>query len=403
MIGFHLQGNVDNWPAAAAELPPGAPMKFCEGVQRCAEVKAANPGIYTVVRHVVYDQHPQGDLQQQARDFYATFVDDSFRKEARHVNAICEWNEYFADSQTAVERDKWIAWTTAAVEVWRDDYRSQAAYQHIELIVAETAVGNDIPVAIARLSHRCHWVILGYHPYVPVWQKQIRPDEWRWYSGRWESMDLRFLHFGLKVRWFFGEFGAVGHNGPGWPHSLAPNDGWQHEDVYDGDLAEYIGMMIYWMRRAQQSQAWKEGRIIGATIFTSGGGSLWRHFELKQPELGMVARAVSDYIGNCPPPPTPEPPPPPTGDPKQLGAPRIQYDRTYLCVPQMTGMEDWLAVCAAAHRQKQTVGFSYDDAGVGDLEQKTAVLYGLTAAERLIFARWFAAHYPEVKLEYRPF
>ena len=262
MIGFHFQGNSNDWPDAVAKLPPGAPVKVIDGVQRCPEAKSVNPDVYTVVRHHVDEQNPGGDQHQIARDFFASFVDGSFRQIAWAVDAVQEWNEYFSNSQGQAERDTWINMARAFVDVWRDDYRTQADYAHIELILAETAVGNDIPMELAALSHQYDWVVLGYHPYVPVYRGEMRPDHWRWYSGRWSFMDDNYIAGGYRVRWFFGEFGAVGHNGPGWPNSLAPNDGWKDDDVYNGSLPDYVDMMRAWMTEATKTRAWKEGRIL---------------------------------------------------------------------------------------------------------------------------------------------
>lgn len=135
MIGFHLQGNVDNWPQAVAKLPAGAPFKTVDNVQRCVEAKAVNPGIITVVRHHVSEQNPNGDKHQIARQFFASFVDGTFRTIAHAVDFVQEWNEYFSNSQSAAEKQIWIDWATAAVEVWRDEYRTQPEYAHIGLIL----------------------------------------------------------------------------------------------------------------------------------------------------------------------------------------------------------------------------------------------------------------------------
>jgi hypothetical protein len=244
-VGFHAQGNVDDWPDAVRRLPTDAPYKVVDGVQRCVEAKGVNPGVYTVVRHHVHEQNPAGDKRQKAREFFASFVDNTFKQLAWAVDAVGEWNEYFANSQSQAEKDEWIAWAQACVDVWRDEYRVQNEYAHIDLILAETAIGNDIPIELARMSHDNYpWCILGYHPYVPVWKGEIRPDDWQYYSGRWEAMDKYYREIGgYTVRWFFGEGGAVGHNGPGWPNSLAANDGWRHEDVYNGNVEAYLGMM----------------------------------------------------------------------------------------------------------------------------------------------------------------
>ena len=388
MIGFHFQGNSNDWPRAVALLPSGAPVKFIDGVQRCREAKAANPGIYTNVRHHVGEQNPTGDMNQQARNFFSSFVDDSFKNEAPFIDSISEFNEYFADSQGELERRRWIDWALACVDVWGNEYRTRPEYAHIELVLAETAVGNDIPWQLAKASHEHPWVLLGYHPYVPVYKSEIRPDAWLYYCGRWETMDNKFVSMGYKPRWFFGEFGAIGHNGPGWPNSLAANDGWIDDDVFNGNIEEYVSMMEWWIFRAKQTAAWKEGRVVGATIFTSGGGSRWDKFELKQPDMSVVALAVRDMMGNyTPPPPLPV-----------RGEPRVQYRREYHCVPQDASMDRWLEICEQAYKTKSTVGFSYDDAGVGNLNDKNAVLYDIKPGEQGVFTGWFATHYPGTNL-----
>ena len=114
-----------------------------DGVQRCVEAKAANPQCYTVVRHHVGEQNPTGDMRQRTREFFASFVDNTFRQLAWAVDAVGEYNEYYANSQTQAEKDRWNSWATACVDVWRDEYRTQSEYAHIDLILAETAIGND--------------------------------------------------------------------------------------------------------------------------------------------------------------------------------------------------------------------------------------------------------------------
>jgi hypothetical protein len=340
----------------------------------------------------VYDY--QYDYHRHAREFFASFVDESFRKEAPFINAVHEYNEYFSNSQSAEERARWIAWGQACVDVWRDEYRTQPDYAHIGLILGETAVGNDLPAAYAKLSHQYPWVHLGYHPYVPVYMKTIRPDAWPWYSGRWSYMDDEFRAQGFtNVTWFFGEFGAVGHNGPGWPNSLAPLDGWRHSNVYDGDVPAYLQMMGDWMARVGQTRAWKENRVIGATIFTSGGGSLWRHFEVRQPEMSAIAQYVNDNVpprGQTPPPPPPPPPP----EPECKGLPRVQYHRTSWVLPQDITRDRALDIMGLAYDKRISIIYSYDDAGVGALDENTAVLWGIADKDHRLYSDWYATHYP---------
>jgi len=95
----------------------------------------------------------------------------------------------------------------------------------------------------------------------------------------------------------------------------------------------------------------------------------------------------------------PIPPDPPTPDCK--GLPRIQYSRSSLVVPQDATLQQWRAVCDEAFAHRQSVGFSYDDAGVGDLESKAAILYGLNPVDHPNFDAWYERHYPGTVVEFR--
>ncbi len=83
------------------------------------------------------------------------------------------------------------------------------------------------------------------------------------------------------------------------------------------------------------------------------------------------------------------------------GTPRAQFERTYLTAPSNATLDEWLAICRRAYPQKQTVGFSYDDAGIGSLGQKTAVLYGIAPSEQGKFIAWYREHYPGTHVVFR--
>ena len=83
------------------------------------------------------------------------------------------------------------------------------------------------------------------------------------------------------------------------------------------------------------------------------------------------------------------------------GEPRVPYKRTVLVVPQVSDREQWLVVAEEAYKERQTVGFSYDDAGIGALADKTAVLYGIGADQQSLFIDWYAQNYPGTKVEFR--
>lgn len=95
-------------------------------------------------------------------------------------------------------------------------------------------------------------------------------------------------------------------------------------------------------------------------------------------------------------------PPPPPPDPSPcIGEPREQYARTYWVAPQDVDEATWLELARQAFVEKRTIGFSYDDAGIGALASKTAVLYGIAPSDRGTFADWFWRHYPTARVEFR--
>ncbi len=80
--------------------------------------------------------------------------------------------------------------------------------------------------------------------------------------------------------------------------------------------------------------------------------------------------------------------------PECPGQPREQYRRVYWVLAAGTSEADYLNICRQAFEEKRTVGFSYDDAGIGALNDKTAVLWGIPSGNRPIFSNWFAMNYP---------
>lgn len=85
------------------------------------------------------------------------------------------------------------------------------------------------------------------------------------------------------------------------------------------------------------------------------------------------------------------------------GAPRVQYSRVYHLLPQNATLDQFVQVCRVAYPKRQTVGFSADDAGIGNLEDKTVVLWGILAKDQPAYQSFFEQHYPGTKLEFRAF
>ena len=130
------------------------------------------------------------------------------------------------------------------------------------------------------------------------------------------------------------------------------------------------------------------GRCGNPVLFTSGFSG-WGAFQIHQPELSSLAERAHRWADTAPPPP---PLPQPTPGP---GSPRVQYPRVYNVIPEHASAEQALAIFAAAReRSRETVGYSYDDAGIGALLSKTARLYGIAEHDKQTYLDWFSEFYP---------
>jgi len=136
----------------------------------------------------------------------------------------------------------------------------------------------------------------------------------------------------------------------------------------------------------------KDAYVIGATAWTLGN---WAQANFQE-----ALPALADYIATHPTPlPTVEEPPPEPA--LSRGTPRTQYMRIYNVIPPTATLEEATHIFQAAwKRSRETVGGSYDDAGVGDLDVRVAVLHGIPEAQRQTFIEWFAEHYPGVSVEF---
>jgi len=82
------------------------------------------------------------------------------------------------------------------------------------------------------------------------------------------------------------------------------------------------------------------------------------------------------------------------------GLPRIDYARRYHVLPQNATPER----CAEVRKEFpfDTIGRSYDDGGIGDLSDKTAVLWDIPENEREAYRQFFGKWYPRTVVEFMP-
>ena len=306
----HIQRTVPNWLEGVQRLPDWSLIKATENYQIFREVKGINPNIFTAHRMVRDSwQHYTGELssgwfdwetaKQMAWEWFGAFIDPTFHADiAPYCDAVSWHNEIWANSQTEIERQERIKASEAAVHVWNTGYRHLFS-RDIRLIIGEAAVGNWMPREIAALSISSG-NLLGYHPY-DYWLRKVRDmDLVPVLSMLWDHMEY---DWGLRPQWVFSEAG---------PYEGAVT-GWRSEPCLQGDRALYVEAVRQWIQDVQQTAAYREGRVEGFALFTTGSPSpQWDSFETQQPELNELADMIRDEWnpGNSPPPP----PPPPVND-----------------------------------------------------------------------------------------
>ena len=88
-------------------------------------------------------------------------------------------------------------------------------------------------------------------------------------------------------------------------------------------------------------------------------------------------------------------------DTEMRGSPRVQYERTYYLMPPDASKQEFMDIAGEVYNQKSTVGFSADDAGIGDLDKRNAVLvYPERQPKKL--TEWFSTHYNGVNIIHHP-
>lgn len=297
LVSFHIQDPTPNWPEAVALLRSGAWVKFFQ-VENCSEAKSVNPTIRTIKRH--YEPN-QGQYWRDGINPYVgaqawldAFIDGTFRQHAHNVNAIESLNEEVALSKPPNEVQALIAFESALCDIWYNSYAGDSFYAHIDLVLANTAIGNDIPFDIAKLAND-YGAYIGYHPYVPVRDGLILPNEKPYYSERWKVMDETWRMQGAFVKWLFTEIGAVGYEqSPNGDIHLLPNDGWKHPNVYNGNLNAYLAMLEYWVGGLIE---WNRqyDRARSGTIFTSSvSSSGWDSFKINE-QMKTIALHFENY------------------------------------------------------------------------------------------------------------
>ncbi len=229
---------------------------------------------------------------------------------------------------------------------------------------------------------REYQAILGLHEYSCPWmwwmtgKYQLKPDEDEgdegWTTLRYRKVYRRYLiPNGLgDVPLVITECGIDPLVNPKPPN--APAGTWRrlasfwatHDNEHDH--ADYYFRQLVWYDKELQ----KDDYVIGATIFTWGSfGPPWSDFDIAGTPVAekLIAYARADparpFVYGA-------------GKPAagQRGAPRVQYERTYVLLPPDADAAWARAVVEATWDAAHfTLGSSADDAGIGDLNVRRVI------------------------------
>ncbi len=393
---LQLQGPVDNWLQAVTRMANNSMVKSVndQHLLRDAKRAASDAGkqVYTCFRYwhdplQVYSNN-WDHMVAKWRDIFPRFVNETFIQLAAQgsFDLVEEDNEYLANSQTPLEVDARVVNAQAATRVWNEEYRSQyAELENIKLVLCNTAIGNWIDRRFAQIATTDD-AVLGYHPYTH-WSKysgtpQRAANDWVDLSGLWDRMEQSW---GIKPRWAFTEAGPF----------EGALDGWRSPSCLGGSLDLYLLAIREWLEDVQLTSAYAEGRIYGFGLFTTGGSSEWKYFETRQPELNALADLTAEMWKPG------EIVVPPDQPVECYGKPRVQYHRVIHVIPASTPATVAAEIFKNLWAQNPTtVGPSYDDAGIGDLQNKKAVLHNLPSDLHSKYLAWYGSEYPGTVVEF---
>jgi hypothetical protein len=220
-----------------------------------------------------------------------------------------------------------------------------------------------------------HEAILGLHEYSSPWiwwmygDNQVDPNadegDEGWLTCRYrKAYRDYFIPNGVgEVPLVITECGLDIVTGPeGCPVGAWKNlwDFWATNDGESNPHNYYVDQLSWYEDRLRE-----DPYVVGATVFTCGHWNTWEDHDISgTPVIEMLADCSKPRIKPFVYPEVVEPAS--TG----RGAPREQYERTYVLLHPGA---DWLwyaAIAAATEDLRYTIGASADDAGIGDLDYR---------------------------------
>ncbi|MGC9394431.1 MAG: hypothetical protein ACP5J4_06210 [Anaerolineae bacterium] len=188
----------------------------------------------------------------------------------------------------------------------------------------------------------------------------------------------------------------------------APDTPWPRAEDGDVNWSEWFNMHNQNFVYGAYNDVWVE--------FTAPAGGevrVWVECKAKwgfENNWFMDSFSLEQVGGEPEPPPTPPVPPvkpptppirPPTPPveppvPSERGAPREQYARTYILLPPTLSPEMAQVAFKVALAHRATIGFSADDAGIGDLDSRRVICVSPERIGTGLDQVWYDTYYPGV-------
>jgi murein DD-endopeptidase MepM/ murein hydrolase activator NlpD len=389
---IHLQYNTPGWNEALTRLPDGALVKLVDMVQTAVEVKATNPKLKVLLRHVnnsgyVWSTDWAANVAQAEKE-YLTYIDGTFAQYAHLVDYVEEpRNEYVDDGSAGRgELASRVLWARACAYVWKVKFQPQ--WPHIRVLIGSQPVGNNIPLGFFKAAHD-FGAGISTHAYIHFTAPGVRdPLDFRYHSGRWSFDDTAARAAGYNVPI------AITETGP----YRSTYDGWKSAQVLGGNVAAYVAAVEQAINDWKTTNAYQTGRLLGFNLFTTiqDNDAMWKLYATNQPALNQLAEMVKRVWV---PVAVPPPPPPPVEE--------RQWDKLVYLVPQGTTEAQYEAVTQMAYDTRSEVTFSADAAfdRPSKAVRHTVVVYDAAGwGGQAALAAWVAAHYsfsPATVVEFR--
>jgi len=304
-IGLHLQTMVGGWEDFVREVRPPV-VKVTASMHDVMGVRRACPDTVAIWRHVNNNYGgiiDNPDPYEGARRWIAQFRDSLYeicgRMEREQPNLsrpffyVESVNEQYCPDGAIVKR-------AAAL-----DHAFIIELMKLGLPIAPAVftapVGNPEPehfsllIAMARACEQAGG-LMGYHNY--WWadpQESGIESWWRWHAGRWAEVDRALVANGVHARWYGGESGAVASEDNG--HHLSAHHGWKASICYNNDWQRYLADITWadeWIRNWNRANG---DRYLGFVLFTSGVGTGWDNFQIREPQMQALRDSILARYG----------------------------------------------------------------------------------------------------------